>query len=199
MEEIDLLYSHYNDTFSILKDKEKKRDRLFIILFLLMMLLFLFSINQDSMYQMIKEFIKNKTDISLAFGFNVVLSFLWIILFYSTIKYYQIVVHINRGYEYLHKLEANIDSKVDFKFERESKAYLDEYPILLEFIYQMYIKVFPILYVVIVYYKIILEWQSTEYIFNNISNTIMATLIIIATVFYFFALHPKLNKNLHNN
>ena len=184
MEEIDLLYSHYNDTFSILKDKEKKRDRLFIILFLLMMLLFLFSINQDSMYQMIKEFIKNKTDISLAFGFNVVLSFLWIILFYSTIKYYQIVVHINRGYEYLHKLEATIDSKVDFKFERESKAYLDEYPIL---------------YVVIVYYKIILEWQSTEYIFNNILNTIMATLIIIATVFYFFALHPKLNKNLHNN
>lgn len=196
MEEINLLYSHYNDTFSILKENEKKRDKLFIILFLLVMLLFLFSVNQDSMYEMIKELVKNKTAVSLSFEFNVILSFLWIVLFYSTTKYFQIVVHINRGYEYLHTLEKNINKNMKFNFEREGKSYLDEYPILLEFIYQMYIKVFPILYCIIVYYKIVLEWQNTNYILNNILNTIMAILIIIITTFYFLALHPKLTHKL---
>lgn len=194
MKELDILYNHYNDTFSILKEKEGKRDKLFMILFLLIMLLFLFSINQNSIYEMIRELVKNQINVSLTFEFNIILSFLWIVLFYSTIRYFQTVVHINRGYEYLHSIERDIDKKIEFKFEREGKSYLDEYPILLEFIYQMYIKVFPILYCIIVYYKIVLEWQNVNYIFNNILNTIMATLIIIVTTFYFFALHPKLIK-----
>lgn len=195
MEEIELIYDHYNDTFKIIKQNEKKRDRLFIVLFLLVLLLFLCSIMPNTIYSMIQEFVKDKTDITLSFGFNIIQSFLWITIFYTTVKYFQVVVHINRSYTYLHDIEMQINKNIKFKFQREGKQYMDNYPLLLDYIYQMYITVFPILYALIISYKIVLEWLKFQYIYNTIFNTIIYGFILIIIILYYIVLHPKNDKS----
>ncbi|MCX8075247.1 MAG: hypothetical protein N2749_06670 [Clostridia bacterium] len=193
MKDLELIYDHYKDTFSMIKENEKKRDKLFILLFVLLLLLFLCSIMPSDIYSMFQDIIKNKLETNIMFGFDIIQTFLWIIIFYTTVKYFQIVVHINRSYEYLNNIEKQINKKIKFKFQREGNQYFDNYPLLLDYIYQMYITVFPILYGLLITFQILFEWIKNSNLYLNIIDAIIYIFILILIILYYIILHTKKN------
>jgi hypothetical protein len=74
-------------------------------------------------------------------------SALWFVLFYSTIRYLQFTVQIERRYPYLHALEDLLSQTYadDVAFTREGKAYLDKYPKFSNWVSFLYGLAFPIL------------------------------------------------------
>lgn len=193
MENLEIAYDHYKETFTYTKEAEKDRNKIFIIVALLITALYLFAIEPDSLYQVINDLITEQWQISVNVGFGTVQSLLWVILLFYSIRYFQINTYIERQYNYLHKLESDIANKVDFIFEREGRGYLDKYPLLLDMIYYIYTWAFPVIYILVVCYKIILEWINKFSIGNVLFNTIISVCIIVASILYLIMLHPKDN------
>ena len=54
MDDKEIIYDHYKDTVSIIKNEEGKRNKYFIIILLHILILFLISINETSVYSIIK-------------------------------------------------------------------------------------------------------------------------------------------------
>jgi hypothetical protein len=195
MENLEIAYDHYKETFTYTKEAEKDRNKIFIIVALLITALYLFAIEPDSLYQVINDLITEQWQISVNVGFGTVQSLLWVILLFYSIRYFQINTYIERQYNYLHKLESDIANKVDFIFEREGRGYLDKYPLLLDMIYYIYTWAFPVIYILVVCYKIILEWINIFSIGNVLFNTIISVCIIVASILYLIMLHPNDNDD----
>lgn len=191
MENLEIAYDHYKETFTYVREAEKDRNKIFIILALVITALYIFAIEPDSLYQIINEVIREQWQIGVNVGFGTVQSFIWVILLFYSIRYFQINTYIERQYNYLHKLECDIANKVDFIFEREGKGYLDKYPLLLDMIYYIYTRVFPVIYIVVICYKILLGWINRFSIGNVIFNTVISGCIIGASILYLIMLHPK--------
>lgn len=196
MENLEIAYDHYKETFTYVKEAEKDRNKIFIIVSLLITALYLFAIEPDSLYQVINDFITEQWQISVNVGFGTVQSLLWVILLFYSIRYFQINTYIERQYTYLHKLESDIANKVDFIFEREGRGYLDKYPLLLDMIYYIYTWAFPVIYILVVCYKIVLEWVNRFSIGSVLFNTIISGCIILASILYLIMLHPKGNDEI---
>lgn len=196
MENLEIAYDHYKETFAYVKEAEKGRNKIFIILALLITALYLFAIEPGSLYQIINEVIREQWQISVNIGFGTIQSLLWVILLFYSIRYFQINTYIERQYTYLHKLESDIANKVDFIFEREGRGYLGKYPLLLDMIYYIYTWAFPVIYIFVVCYKIVLEWVNRFSIGNVIFNTIISGCIIVASILYLIMLHPKQNNQI---
>lgn len=63
----------------------------------------------------------------------------------TTIKYFQMCLNIEKQYEYIHKLEAKINTIANEKLiTREGFSYLQEYPLLSALIHRMYTLFLPI-------------------------------------------------------
>ena len=196
MDNLEIAYDHYKETFTYVKEAEKDRNKIFIIVALLITALYLFAIEPDSLYQVVNDFITEQWQISINVGFGTVQSLLWVILLFYSIRYFQINTYIERQYTYLHKLESDIANKVDFIFEREGKGYLDKYPLLLDMIYYIYTWAFPVIYILVVCYKIVLEWVNRFSIGNVLLNTIISGCIILASILYLIMLHSKGNDEI---
>lgn len=191
MDNLEIAYDHYKETFTYVKEAEKDRNKIFIILTLLITALYLFAIKPGSLYQIINDVIRGQWQISVDVGLGTVQSLLWVILLFYSIRYFQINTYIERQYNYLNKLESNIANKVDFIFEREGRGYLDKYPLLLDVIYYIYTWAFPIIYIVVICYKIVLEWINRFSIGNVIFNTVISGCIVGTSILYLIMLHTK--------
>ena len=156
MEKIDIQYDHYKETFKIIRDNEKERNKLFIIVIIHVLVIFLFMVKPNEIYQTINEFSKNYIQNGLYFGINAIEIFIWISTLYFSTRYFQININIDRKYIYLHNLEEQLSKSLKLEFNRESKAYEEEYPILLNIIYWTYRYIFPILYILFLIIGLIL-------------------------------------------
>ncbi|GAA0103200.1 hypothetical protein UT300012_39160 [Paraclostridium bifermentans] len=191
MEQLELAYDHYKDSFTLIREAEKERNKLFILVVLLVTALYLFAIEPNSLYQILKDLIKEHSKVSMNFGFTTIQSLLWIILLFYTIRYFQINSYINRQYDYLHRLENSIDDKVDITFNREGRGYLDNYPKFLDLVYYIYTWIFPLIYICIVSYKIIGEWINSKFSLHILFNSSIAGTIVIATILYLRLIHTS--------
>jgi hypothetical protein len=198
MNNLEIAYNHYKDSFTLIKDAEKERSRFFIILCLLIAGLFLFAIEPNSLFQIIKDLSKEYGKTSFNFSITIVQSLLWIVLLFFTMRYFQINSYIERQYEYLHKIENEIDSKIEIDFKREGRSYLDNYPLILNFFYYIYNGIFPLVYLAIVIYKIVYEWFNKYSLQSTILDTVIATIIVIATCLYLMLIHRGAIRKLIN-
>lgn len=123
MEKIDIQYDHYKETFKIIRDNEKERNKLFIIVIIHVLVIFLFMVKPNEIYQTINEFSKNYIQNGLYFGINAIEIFIWISTLYFSTRYFQININIDRKYIYLHNLEEQLSKSLKLEFNRESKAY----------------------------------------------------------------------------
>lgn len=190
MERIDIKYDHYKDTFSLIKEDEKERNKLFIILSVVIVGLFLLATDPDTIYSVLNEMVSQHLKATVSFGFYTIQTFLWFILLYYTIRYFQVNSGIERKYKYLHLIEEELESKLGSTFSREGKSYLNQYPLVSNIIYWMYTLAFPMTYVIIVGYKVILEWGSVTNKLCIALDSVIAGLIIVMTVAYVCLLHP---------
>ena len=167
MENIELLFQHYNDTYSITNETLHKRNNLFIGLFLTICLLILFAISPESMTNIVNSFVKENYKLDLTAQITLIQTSLWIILLYLTMRYFQTNIQIERHYLYLNKLENEL-TKEGLKIDREGKNYLKDYPFVCDFIDFIYKYIFPSLYIVVIIYKIVLEWITKNAISLNL-------------------------------
>ena len=88
MDDKEIIYDHYKDTFSIIKNEERKRNKYFIIILLHILILFLISINEASVYSIIKGIIKENFNVDICFGINVIQLVMMFSMLYLTIRYF---------------------------------------------------------------------------------------------------------------
>ncbi|MFA5747461.1 MAG: hypothetical protein WC926_05350 [Candidatus Paceibacterota bacterium] len=113
---IEIIHDHYKETFSYIREKEKKRDFLFIIIIALIGILFL-----EVQYSGIFSILLNKVKLNFAevdlsvMPISIFLSVTWTYLFMVVLRYCQSSIFVERNYDYLHKLEEKISGVIGDK------------------------------------------------------------------------------------
>lgn len=193
MGKVELLYDHYKETFSIIKETLGQRNRFFIIAFLIMTLQFLFAVSPESIATLLSTIIQNEYAIDISGQIAIIQSLLWLILLYFTMRYYQSTVHMEKLYNYIHTLEADIANFAQVTFNRESGNYLSDYPKMNDFIDILYKWVFPIIYCLVICCKIISEYTHSTFSLAIAFDTIIFASCFILTILYLIFLHYKKN------
>ena len=161
MKRIEILYDHYKESCELTKKNEFTRNKLFIIVCILLSLLFLFSYDHNSMLGLIQSWISGNYNCNLMFSSNVIQAILWILLFIFTLRYLGLNINLDKSYRYIHKLENEINKEVKKEtITREGKNYLNNYPILNNITYYSYRVVLPVIYFVIIIFKLKLEYVA---------------------------------------
>ena len=194
MDDKEIIYDHYKDTFSIIKNEEGKRNKYFIIILLHILILFLISINEVSVYSIIKGIIKENFNVDICFGINVIQLVMMFSMLYLTIRYFQVNIHIDRLYKYLHNVEQELSDKVSKSISREGKSYLSNYPKTLDVIYCCYKYIFPLVYIIALVVRVFINDTWNNWIVKLI-EFLITIMIIILNVFYIIDSYNSDNKN----
>ena len=131
----------------------------------------------------------------IVLGSTILQTLLWVLVAYTLIRYVQHNTYIERQYAYIEELESSISKSLEgAKFDRESKNYLNEYPIVLDVIDIFYKWFAPILFITINISRIVIEWKERGISLATICDSAICSLIIIVSLFYILAIHPKVYK-----
>jgi hypothetical protein len=194
MSNIEIYYDHYKDTFSYLREYIKLRDKQFIYVVFLFGLLFFNTFSPIEFKEVTKILIEKQTGI-MQNSFSLLDSVLLFLVLSFSIKYFQSNILIQKQYKYLHKLEEDLSKNFEnFEISRESKGYLNDYPIFSSIVHRIYTMVFPSLIILLS----IIKWMN---IVNNQSidsyfwfNTMTIISIIGLTTFYLYWINFKRKK-----
>ncbi len=121
---LDVLHDHHKVSFEHIREREKQRDRLFLILISLLGLLVVqLQYNLAGIPEI--SFLGVKVLLDKLPG-AVILSSTWTFFLVLLVRYYQVTVVVENHYDYLHRLEEHISGLLgDEKlYRRESAAYL---------------------------------------------------------------------------
>lgn len=195
MKKEDIIYDHYKDTCEICRNMEKDRNKLFIYVCSLLTLLFLFIISETNVTGVFYSWVKQNYAYDLALSVDTIQSFVWIILLYFTIRYYQECICIERIYTYIHNLETRISIELEFEINREGENYLHFYPKISNFIWSLYTIIFPTLYIALITIKIIVEILNGVFSINMCLHILIYIFNAILTFLYSYFLHKdKIKK-----
>lgn len=190
-----MLYDHYKETFSRIKECLNDRNHFFVMVFIVIAVQFLFATSSDTISSVIVSLVQEKYKIDISAQMSIIQSLLWLILLYLTMRYYQINVYIERQYNYIHSLEEDISREAGIKFDREGGDYLSNYPKMNSFMDILYKWIFPIIYCLIICYKIINEYIVSKFSFLLILNTVLFISCFVLTILYLIFLHGKYSNN----
>ena len=196
MDSLELLYDHYKETYSLVKTRLDERNKLFILTIFMLCILSLFMVNPESLITTLSKWLADNYHLEINMEISIIQSLIWFVVLYFTIRYYQTTTYIERLYAYIHKLEKTISEFSGQPFTRESQSYLDEYPMLLDFISIIYRVIFPIIYSIILIVKIITEFQSGFLNLCLLLDFIVAFCCFLLTLFYFYFLHKDYVKEI---
>ena len=198
MKNQEIIYEHYEKTCEICRNNEKNRNALFIKVCILMTLLFLFMKEERSVLEMIQKYIYAKFNFNLTLSIEIIQSMIWLLLLFFTVRYYQLCIGIERLYKYIHGLEEKMCTGMNLGIEREGKRYLQNYPWILNFIWGIYTIVFPILFLLLVVVKLVVEYRTNSWNWNLCLNSVLGGCNITLTLTYLIFLQKEgIRKLLH--
>jgi len=185
---LEVLHDHYKDSFNWIREREKQRDRLFLIIITLIGLLYF----ELSYPEMAKQIIRHAkaggitVDLS-AVPISIFLSVTWTILFALALRYCQVSILIERQYSYLHDVEIRLEEIIDMHgmFQREGKSYLDKYPLFSTWAWIFYTMLFPSIILTAVIMAWLLETEQIngpQYMF--VYDSVIATGLALTFVLY---------------
>src|SRR6266508_4747808 len=142
---LELLYSHYCDTYAGIQQLIQSRDRFFIsILVMLAVMSFQVALPTES-GSVIAEFARTKLGVHGTLSISFLGSVIWAALLFVVVRYFQIAVYLERQYRYIHALEAELSpSYSGVPFTREGVFYLANYPLFSVWVARLYTWAFPI-------------------------------------------------------
>jgi len=185
---LNILHDHYKESFLYIRDREKHRDRLFLLIIALIGILFL----EIQYVEIFPNIFKNinlesfNLDLSTVPIF-VFLSITWTYLFILVLKYCQIAISIERQYEYLYILEKKITNIFNDKeiYSREGRAYIKNYPIFSEFAWIFYVLIFPIIVILSTALLLYFEWnmENTVY-YHLIYDSLLVLGVVLSFILY---------------
>lgn len=192
------LCSHYKNTIDSLRLTLKTRDNLFYLTLALLAIFTLQLSSTEIVVGVINDYIDRSIGISLGNSADLISTLLWLFLLGISIKYFQIVLDIERQYKYLHSLEKelNIYYKESIAFTEEGKEYAKQYPLFSNWVWLLYTIFFPVLIIFCVTIKIIAEINSYRSIESNqIINFISYLMIGTSSILYLYQLHKEFIQN----
>ena len=184
-----ILLQHYRDTFFHIREKEKQRDRLFIIVIVLLGLVTFQESYPDKAYLLPANLslLGIKIPIHL-FPTFVLLSATWTFLSVLLMRYYRTTIHIDKQYDYLHPLERKLSDILDcVEVLRESTGYITKrWSIFRRYSWRFYTIVFPTITYLPTIYPIVnlFEFSDEALLAHKIYDFVMSILIILSTTFY---------------
>ena len=123
----EILHDHYKDTFAIVCDRERQRNRLFLIVLALLGLLVLLLQSSATLHLAIPKINILGLTVKLSkLPLCVVISTSWVFLTALLLRYYQLTLHVYKQYDYVHCLEERLSEALGSRdiITREGKAYL---------------------------------------------------------------------------
>lgn len=161
----DILHDHYKDTYWHIREREKQRDRLFLIVIAILGVLILQVTYTAAAAQLVSEVeilgVKARPD---KLPMPAMLSTTWTFLAVILLRYCQVTTHIDKQYGYLHALEERLSKALgtDGAVARESTGYLtDKGRWFRNCVWFFYIAVFPVILLVAAGFAIVMEWCLT--------------------------------------
>ena len=193
----EILNDHYKDTFTHAISYRKQRDRLFLYLLLVLALMFLEVSSPDKSYAFISGLLSNKLGKGIELGASFINGLVWFFLLSLVLKYFQIVVVMERQYAYLHKLEKELTYNYlsGIPFTREGKSYLGNYPILSDWADILYVWVFPLLLLFFISVKIVIEFPDDGELSFVWGISLVFCLMIWVTSILYLLFRYNLKKN----
>ena len=197
MNKLDTYYDHYKDTYSHNRAAQSRRNKSFVFLCLLEAISFMLIRNSEFICGVINDVARKKLESVIIFSNTILQTLVWILIAYVLVRYIQDVLYIERQCGYMATLEKNIrdmlgEDEGNNIFSREGDHYLENYPMVLNFIDLFYKFFSPILFTAINIVHIFHEWKSGISIAPLIADTSICAAVFIITWFYFFEIHSKI-------
>ncbi len=196
-----ILYDHYKDTCSIMREGVKRRDRLMLFVILTLGFFAFQTIFPVASNTAVNDFLNFKFGLNFKLDFPIVGNIVWFLLLIFTLRYFQVAVFVERQYDYIHHIEEklNQETKEDV-ITREGRSYLYKYPAFSDWMWALYTIVFPALLFVVSAVKIFGELGSTYtsgWSLNLLLDVVAFILLTISIALYLIMLHKKNQINNH--
>ncbi len=194
MNNLELLYDHYKESCTLSREAKKGRNKSFVLLCCLEAISFWILLRPEVAFSSLLSGISAALGTVLDLGNDTIQALVWVLLVYVLIRYCQDTLYIERQYKYLSKMEKAISEELNGSpFDREGDNYLDNYPMVLNFIELFYKMFMPIIFFAINIVRIVKEWYSLDHVtLALICDTIMFSVACIIIWFYFFEIHSKI-------
>jgi hypothetical protein len=157
-----VLHDHYKETFALVRDREKQRDKLFIYIICVVGAMFL-STQYPGFLPSAVEVGSVGASFSLSIPAAVATSVLWTVMLTLSLRYCNYTVLIDRQYPYIALLEEKISLIIGDEdvYRREGKVYNDKYPVVSWWTWFIYTLVFPALVIASVVVLGWMQWRFT--------------------------------------
>ena len=190
MDKTELLYDHYKETVRVSTDMQAKRNTLFVYVCVFELLNFLMLLFPQVINSALSAFLLEAYKVSLSELLGLLPTGIWLITTYVLVRYFQTTIYVERQYPYIEVIEAEIAKETRLAcFDRESKAYLSNYPKVLELIHVFYTWMIPVLLQVINTVKITLEWKATPSTATTWVNTLIYAFLLVLTILFLIFMH----------
>jgi hypothetical protein len=182
-----LVHDHYKETFALVRERERSRDKAFLLLIGLFALLVV-EVYYPAAAGTLRSFSVLGTDIDVSrLPLSMLLDASWVLALAVTLSYCRVAISVDRQYPYVHHLEDWIGGQLGDStiFGREGKAYLDRYPLVLNWAWFCYVVVFPVVVVLVAILLIEKEWSGLSYsLTHKAFDAAMAFCIVISFLLY---------------
>jgi len=197
--QLEVLSSHYSETFALLKTAVEKRDRLFLYTLLVIFALLLYMTAPTVMSDWLNSFVSSQAG-SNSNGTNVTLidtSFIGAILLLGLLSlshtYFQTVLHVERQYDYVYQLEGLLSINYDNKaFIREGVHYQTNKRKFAGWTKSIFWYLFPFLFLIFnigwLWFLFTISKASISYM---VVDCLISLSIFISLGLYFWALIKK--------
>ena len=195
--EFNNLCSHYKDTFEIHLRSIKQRDMLFYALLVIVAVFSMQIISADYIDAALRGYINKQLGIYVYKNSDLLGVLLWLFMFGFSSRYYQVVIQIERQYEYIHHLECLIGGKYPGTraFSREGESYTRDYPLFSSWMWLLYTLVFPMIILAIVVVRIYYELIVCKSLGMSLVVSFVSFLLIgMSTILYIFKLHESVPR-----
>lgn len=195
---LDVMHDHYKESFSYIRERERQRDRLFLVLIGLFALLFFETQYPRGFGGALGpvEVSAAKVDLG-ALPLPALLSASWVLTMTIALRYCQASINVERQYSYLHALEEKISQELGDEeiYRREGKAYGKDYPLFSDWAWVSYVFLFPLAALLATVVLQSFEWHGLMYPTPyKFFDSVMA--IGIAVSFYLYRVQPLVTTKL---
>jgi hypothetical protein len=196
---VEVLSKHYSETFDQLKEVVARRDRLFLYILLVIFILLLYMSSPTVMSDWVNSFFssqvvgKNGTTMAPLVDVSVIGVVLLLGLLSFSHTYFQTVLHVERQYDYVYKLEEQLSAFFNNQaFIREGKHYINYKHKFSRWTKAIFWYLFPALYVVFIGgWLWFLFTRSQASLFYQFVDTLITVSILISLGYYLLAIIKK--------
>ena len=190
MDKTELLYDHYKEAVKGSADMQAKRNALFVYVCIFELLNFLMLLFPQVIDSALSAFLLEVYKVSLSELLSLLPTGIWLITAYVLVRYFQTTIYVERQYPYIEAIEAEIAKETQLIcFDRESKAYLSNYPKVLDMIHVFYTWMIPVLLQMVNTVKIFLEWRSMQSLAVVCLDTAIYMFLLVLTILFLVFLH----------